>query len=125
MNYLSTDQPCPRGEIYIRGPVVSPGYYNNKEKTAESFVDGWFKTGDVGQRNEDGTFSIIDRKKNIFKLSQGVYVAPEKLENLYSRTRVVSQCWIYGDPTQSFLVAVVVPEPEAIYAFANYSLIDV
>lgn len=53
-----------------------------------------------------------------------VYVAPEKLENLYSRTRIVSQCFIYGDPTQSFLVAIVVPEPDAIYAFANYSLLE-
>jgi long-chain acyl-CoA synthetase len=64
MSYLHTDLPNPRGEIYLRGPSISVGYYKNPAKTREEWTeDGWFKTGDIGLLHPNNTFSIIDRKK--------------------------------------------------------------
>jgi len=85
MGYMHTN-PEPTGECILWGSSVMTGYYKNPEKTAEAFEgppeNGWLKTGDVVKVFPNGSIKIIDRAKNIFKLSQGEYVAPEKVENI-------------------------------------------
>jgi len=109
MGYLTTDE-NPRGEVLIRGASVMQGYYKNPEKTAETLEDGWLHTGDVGRLNPNGTLSIIDRKKNLFKTSFGEYIAVEAVESCYQKAGAVGQIWVYGNSFKSFVVAVVVPD---------------
>lgn len=126
MGYKHTDtshrgMPCQgRGEICVRGPNVFKGYYKDEEKTKETIdSEGWLHSGDIGLWRLDGTLQIIDRKKNIFKLSQGEYVAPEKIENILTRSAYIAQCFVYGDSFQSALVAIVVPDEEVVRGWAK------
>jgi len=82
MGYSSTAVP-PKGEVCFWGPCIMKGYFRNPEKTKEAFHNDWLLSGDVGMITPNGAIKIIDRAKNIFKLSQGEYIAPEKLENVY------------------------------------------
>ncbi|PVV00342.1 hypothetical protein BB560_005282 [Smittium megazygosporum] len=120
MNYFSTDKPCPRGELCLKGSNVFTEYYKDEEKTAEAFgQDRWFMTGDIARFNPDGTVSIIDRKKNIFKLSQGEYLAPEKIENILSKHPLVMQSFVYGNSFKNSIVGIVVPDPETFVPWAS------
>lgn len=84
MGYYAKDIPYPRGEICFKGPSILKGYFRDPEKTAEVLSsDGWLASGDVGVIRDDGSIQIVDRAKSIFKLSQGEYIAPTKLENIY------------------------------------------
>ncbi|PIC40552.1 hypothetical protein B9Z55_011853 [Caenorhabditis nigoni] len=112
LNYYAKDG---KGEIRIKGPCVTKGYYKDPERTAELFdEEGFLQTGDIGEMLPNGTIRIIDRKKHIFKLAQGEYVAPEKIEQVYIRTPVAQQVYVDGDSLERWLIAVVVPEPDVI-----------
>ena len=120
MEYLSTDKPYPRGEICMKGPALFTGYYKRPDKTAESFdSEGWYLTGDVGMIYPNGSVKIIDRSKNIFKLSQGEYIAPEKLENVFVMSSMIAQSFVYGDSLKNCLVAIVVPEEAHVKAWCE------
>ncbi|KAH0909477.1 hypothetical protein HID58_032798 [Brassica napus] len=109
----------PRGEICIRGKTLFSGYYKREDLTQEVFIDGWLHTGDIGEWQPDGAMKIIDRKKNIFKLSQGEYVAVENLENIYSHVAAIESIWVYGNSYESYLVAVVCPSKIQIEHWAK------
>jgi long-chain acyl-CoA synthetase len=120
MQYLSTDKPYPRGELCMKGATVFSGYYKRPDKTAEAFdAQGWLKTGDVAIIYPNGSAKIIDRSKNIFKLSQGEYIAPEKLENIFSLSPYIANSFVYGDSLRSCTVAVFVPETEKVKKWAS------
>jgi len=77
--YLHSNTPS-QGEIWLRGPALCTGYYNNEDETEKAFTsDGWFKTGDVGEWQASGTLKIIDRIKNLVKTLNGEYIALEKV----------------------------------------------
>ena len=120
MEYLSSDKPYPRGEICMTGPCIFSGYYKRPDKTAEAFDgEGWFQTGDVGMIYPNGSIKIIDRSKNIFKLSQGEYIAPEKLENIFVLSPYIAQSMVYGDSLKSCTVAIVIPEETVVAEWAE------
>ncbi|KAL7989169.1 hypothetical protein Chor_011835 [Crotalus horridus] len=117
LNYFSSKR---EGEICVKGPNVFKGYLKDKERTAEALdKDGWLHTGDIGKWLSNGTLKIIDRKKHIFKLAQGEYIAPEKIENIYIRSEPVSQIYVHGDSLQAFLVGIVVPDAEVMPGWAK------
>ncbi|KAJ3007299.1 long-chain fatty acid-CoA ligase, partial [Thoreauomyces humboldtii] len=119
-SYSPTNRPRPQGEIWLRGPSIMKGYYKNPKATAETLTsDGWLMTGDIGEFHPDGTLQVIDRKKNLVKLSHGEYIALEKMESQYKMSSYVHNLMVYADSEQSFAVAVVNPVEAAILALAK------
>ncbi|XP_036372492.1 long-chain-fatty-acid--CoA ligase 1a isoform X2 [Megalops cyprinoides] len=117
MNYNAANG---EGEVCVKGPNVFQGYLEDPEKTAEAIdKDGWLHTGDIGKWLPNGTLKIVDRKKHIFKLAQGEYIAPEKIENIYIRSDPVAQAFVHGDSLQACLVAVIVPDPDIVPGWAK------
>lgn len=114
LGFLTSDLPLPRGEILARSSGRALGYYNRPELSKEVFLeDGWYATGDIGEldvKNGEQYFHIIDRGGDVFKLAQGEFVVPSKIEGVMMASKYVSQIVVYGTSVQSSVVAVLVPQ---------------
>ena len=101
------------GELLVRGPNIMRGYYGHPEATTAVIRDGWFATGDVGYKDDAGHFYLTDRKKDLFKLSNGKYIAPQLIESLLKQSEFVNQIVVVG-ASRKFPVALIVPDWEAL-----------
>jgi fatty acid CoA ligase FadD9 len=125
LGYTTDDQPFPRGELLVKTNQMFSGYINNGEETSAAFTDdAFFRTGDIVELrtspgNVQSRVHVIDRKKNFFKLSQGQFVSPELLQNIYVQSAFIEQIYIHGDLMADAVSAVVVPNLEHAQAFAQ------
>jgi long-chain acyl-CoA synthetase len=106
------------GEVLLRGPNIFQGYYKNDEATADTLVDGWMHTGDLGRLDEDGFLYITGRKKDIIITAGGKNLTPANLENDLKQSRWISQAVMYGD-RRPYPVALITLDPEEIPHFAK------
>lgn len=119
MGYGANDEGGPRGELLLRGYQMFSHYYKNEEETAKAVdLEGWFHTGDVAKFDSKGRVYIIDRVKNFFKLAQGEYVTPEKIENAYlSSNPILTQLFCHGDSLKHFLIGIAGIDPAMAKTF--------
>ena len=106
------------GEILVRGPSVFRGYWNRPEETKAALVDGWFKTGDIGNIDADGYLSVTDRKKDLIKTSGGKFIAPQPIENSLKLNPLVGIAAILGD-RRKFPTVLVSPNFVALETWAQ------
>ncbi|MGE3466355.1 MAG: long-chain fatty acid--CoA ligase, partial [Pyrinomonadaceae bacterium] len=112
-------------EIEVRGPGVMLGYYHKEEATKAAFTDdGWFRTGDIGEIDDDGFLKITDRKKELFKTSGGKYIAPSLIEQMIRGSRFVNQVVLVGNE-RKFPAALIVPNFEMLESYAKLKEIDI
>ncbi|OII72169.1 long chain fatty acyl synthetase [Cryptosporidium ubiquitum] len=115
MEYDAKSYPI-QGELLIRGSTIFKGYLKQPKETAETIdKDGWLHTGDIAELTENGAIRIIDRRKHLFKLSQGEYISPEALENIYiAHSPIVGQMFITAKTTESVIVAIIAPDSDFV-----------
>jgi len=107
------------GEILMRGPSQMMGYYKDPEKTRQAIDgEGWFHTGDIGEIQEHNILKITDRKKEIFKLSTGKYIAPQLIENIFKESAFVEQIMIVGEG-EKYASAIICPSFEFLHNWCN------
>lgn len=106
------------GEILIKGPNIFQGYWKNDSATAETIVDGWLHTGDIGEIDEDGFLKITGRKKEIIITAGGKNISPANIENALKESRFISQAVVHGD-RRPFLSALITLDPEETAAWAS------
>ena len=111
------------GEILVRGPSITQGYYNDPEETEEAFDGDWFKTGDIGELDDDGYLKIIDRKKRILVLSTGMNVAPQPIENAINESPYIAQSLVIGED-RNYVICIINPEYETLVEWAKRNGID-
>ncbi|MEZ6186309.1 MAG: AMP-binding protein [Planctomycetota bacterium] len=109
LGYRTTDDP-PRGEILVRTPHMVSGYLGDDAATAAGFdADGYFRTGDLGERQPDGRVRVIGRRTSVVKLAQGEFVSPERIEDALSASALVGELCVHADSLQASVVALAVP----------------
>lgn len=107
------------GEVLFRGPNLMKGYYKSEELTKEAIdSEGWFHTGDVGELDDNGFLKITGRKKEIFKLSNGKYISPAIIENMFIESNLIQQMMVVGE-NEKFAGALISPNFEALDSFAK------
>lgn len=105
-------------EILVKGPTVMKGYYKKPEATAQAFTaDGWFRTGDAGQLGADGAIVLTERIKDLFKTSNGKYIAPQAIEAKLGEDKYIEQVAVIGD-CRKYVTAIIIPAFEAIKEYA-------
>ncbi len=110
---------CDDGEICCKSPSIMVGYYKRPDLTAETVMDGWLHTGDIGMWVEDRFIKITDRKKELFKTSGGKYVAPQPIENKLKQSKFVEQVMVVGND-RKFVGALIVPSFIALNDWAKH-----
>jgi long-chain acyl-CoA synthetase len=106
------------GEILIRGPGVMREYWRNPEATAETIINGWLHTGDIGEIDpKTKALRITDRKKDLIITAGGKNIAPQRIENLVKTHKLISQCVVHGD-RRKFISALITLDPEQLQTFA-------
>jgi long-chain acyl-CoA synthetase len=108
------------GEILVRGPSVFRGYWQREQETRDAFVDGWFRTGDIGRLDADGYLSITDRKKDMIKTSGGKFIAPQPIESKLKTNRFVAEAAVLGD-RRKFPSVLIAPQFSALESWARES----
>jgi long-chain acyl-CoA synthetase len=106
------------GEVLVRGPSVFSGYWNLPEETANSFVDVWFKTGDIGNLDAEGFLSITDRKKDLLKTSGGKFIAPQPIEKSLQLNPYIAEAVVLGD-RRKFPSVIIAPQFAALEEWAR------
>ncbi len=109
---------APDGEILMKGPNIFVGYYKNELNTKEAFDDGWFKSGDIGEFDNEGNLKITDRKKDIIVNSAGKKIAPQNLENALKTSEYISNIVVIGDK-KKYVSALVTLNKEQIIKYAQ------
>lgn len=105
-------------EVLVKSPMVMRGYYNKPKETADAFTpDGWFRTGDAGYIDNNGALFLTDRLKDLFKTSNGKYIAPQAIETLLGEDKYIDQIAVIGD-RRKFVSALIVPDYTALKDFA-------
>lgn len=109
----------PKNEILVKGPTVMKGYYHKDKETAEAFdADGWFRTGDAGQFDACGELTLTERLKDLFKTSNGKYIAPQSLETQLTQDKYIEQVAIIGD-RRKYVTAIIIPAFKALREYAR------
>lgn len=105
-------------EILLRGKTMTKGYYNKPQANEEAFLDGWFRTGDAGRILPNGRLVIVERIKELFKTSNGKYIAPQQVENKLVVDKYIEQVAVIGD-LRKYVSALIVPAYDALKEYAN------
>jgi len=111
------------GEVLVRGPSIFKGYWNRPEETQAAFVDGWFKTGDIGYLDNEGFLSITDRKKDLIKTSGGKFIAPQPIENSLKVNPLIGTAVVFGD-RRKFPAVLIAPHFPALEDWARENDVD-